>query len=58
MALFNEVILFEAARLQVPVIDLRVLCDSPADYSEVSPIEPSEQGCFKIAAAIARLMTR
>lgn len=58
LALFNEVILFEAAKAGLAVIDLRVICDAPKDYSEISVIEPSEPGGIKIAAAIARLLTR
>lgn len=38
--------------VKVPVIDLRCLCTEAADYSELSPIESSEQGSGKIAAAI------
>jgi len=58
LALFNEVILFEAAKMGLSVIDLRVICDAPTDYSEISVIEPSERGGLKIATAIARLLTR
>ena len=36
LALFNEVILREASIAQIPVIDLRVICDVPADYSSIS----------------------
>jgi hypothetical protein len=55
LSLFNDVILREAARERVPVIDLRLVCDEGRDYSNVSPIEPSQHGGHKIAAAIARL---
>ena len=41
VAAFNDVILREAVAAGVPVIDLRVLCGEPGDYSDVSPIEPS-----------------
>lgn len=54
LALFNDVIIFEAAKVGIPVIDLRVICDEPEDYSAVSPIEPSDQGGRKIANAIAK----
>jgi hypothetical protein len=57
LAFFNEVILCEAAKSKLPVIDLRVICDSPADFSTVSSIEPSEQGGRKIASAISRLVS-
>jgi hypothetical protein len=53
LAVFNDVILREAVARRLPVLDLRVVCDDPADYAAVSPIEPSQQGGAKIAAAIA-----
>ena len=53
LALFNDVIIFEANRAGIPVIDLRVICNEPEDYSAVSPIEPSHNGGQKIANAIA-----
>ena len=56
LAVFNDVILREAAARRLPVLDLRLVCDDPGDYSPVSPIEPSEQGGRKIAAAIAELV--
>lgn len=52
LALFNDVIIYEAGRAGIPVIDLRLICDQPEDYSAVSPIEPSEKGGKKIAEAI------
>jgi lysophospholipase L1-like esterase len=57
LAGFNEVILREAIRAGVPLIDLRLVCDRPADYSHVSPIEPSMVGGAKIARAIAEVAT-
>jgi hypothetical protein len=56
LAVFNDVILREAAARRLPVLDLRLVCDDPGDYSPVSPIEPSQQGGSKIAAAIAELV--
>lgn len=56
LALFNEVILEEAAKRSLGVIDLRVICDEEGDYSEVSSIEPSEQGGRKIVDAIMESM--
>lgn len=53
MALFNEVILREAFTGGLAVLDLRLICTSPADYSHVSPIEPSMIGGAKIARLIA-----
>ena len=56
LAPFNDVILREAAAHHLPVLDLRLVCDAPGDYSAASPIEPSAQGGGKIAAAIAQLV--
>src|SRR5687768_1728287 len=50
----NDVITREAARRGLPLIDLRVIFDSPADYA--NPIEPSNQGGAKFAAAIAAVV--
>jgi len=57
LAGFNEVILREAFLARVPVIDLRLLCDRPADYSHVSAIEPSMVGGGKIARVICEVVT-
>jgi len=57
LCLFNDVILREAFRLRIPVIDLRLVCTDAADYSKSSPIEPSVVGGGKIARAISRLIT-
>jgi hypothetical protein len=54
LCIFNDTIVREAAFVQVPVIDLRMVCTESADYSEISPIEPSGEGGRKIAQAIAR----
>jgi GDSL-like Lipase/Acylhydrolase family len=58
LSVFNDVILREAIKSRVPVLDLRSICDHALDYSSVSPIEPSEQGGNKIAAAIVLLMLK
>jgi hypothetical protein len=50
VALFDDVILRVAREHAVKTIDLRLVCDSPADYS--NDIEPSVIGGRKIAAAI------
>jgi hypothetical protein len=55
LAVFNDVILREAFRAGVPVIDLRLVCDHSGDYSPLSSIEPSLAGGSKIARAIAEL---
>jgi len=57
LATFNDVILREAARSKCPVLDLRLLCNDAADYSELSPIEPSAIGGAKIANLIAQVVT-
>jgi lysophospholipase L1-like esterase len=56
LAPFNDVILREAAARGLPVLDLRLVCNEPADYAASSPIEPSAAGAAKIAAAIAELV--
>ncbi len=52
VALFNDVILREAIRHGLPVLDLRLVCTEFSDYSDRSPIEPSSQGGAKISAAL------
>ena len=56
LAPFNDVILREAVARGLPVLDLRLVCPDPEDYSPVSPIEPSAQGGAKIAAALADMV--
>lgn len=56
LSVFNDVILREGFRVGLPIIDLRLVCDEPRDYSTVSPIEPSEIGGFKIASSIANVV--
>jgi hypothetical protein len=57
LSLFNDIILREAARERTPVIELRLVCDEPKDYSNISPIEPSVAGGLKIVRQIARAAT-
>jgi hypothetical protein len=52
LAVFNDAILRLAIGARIPVIDLRLVCDTPADYA--NPIEPSVCGGAKIAKAVAR----
>lgn len=52
LAMFNEVIMREAFRAGIPLIDLRLVCTEEGDYSDLSPIEPSEQGGLKIIQPI------
>jgi lysophospholipase L1-like esterase len=56
LSFFNDVILREAAARRLPVLDMRLICDKPADYSGTSPIEPSAEGGRKIAAVIGELV--
>ena len=57
LSVFNDVILREAFAAKVPVIDLRLVCNEAADYSVVSPIEPSVAGGEKIVRAIVSVVT-
>lgn len=57
LCLFNDVILREAFRGGLPVLDLRLICTERTDYAQSSPIEPSASGGGKIARAITRWLT-
>jgi lysophospholipase L1-like esterase len=48
---FNDAILRVGFERRLTIIDLRLVCDEPADYA--NPIEPSSVGGAKIARAIA-----
>ncbi|MGO4527260.1 SGNH/GDSL hydrolase family protein [Microvirga sp. 2MCAF35] len=50
LSIFNDVITREAFIRGLALIDLRLICTAPGDYS--NPIEPSRNGGEKIAAAI------
>ncbi len=52
---FNDIITRAAVRHGLPVIDLRILFDKPADYA--NPIEPSAIGGDKLARTIAAVTT-
>lgn len=56
LAGFNDVITRTAFAAGIPLIDLRVLCNHPDDYSPLSPIEPSVVGGAKIADTICRML--
>lgn len=56
LAGFNDVITRAAVSAGVPLLDLRVICNDPGDYSPLSPIEPSVAGGAKIADAICRML--
>jgi hypothetical protein len=51
---FNDCIMLSAIRHNLPVIDLRQVCNDITDYA--NPIEPSAGGGAKIAAAIHRTL--
>ena len=52
IARFNEVIVAEASARSIPVLPLHEVCTVPGDFSDVSPIEPSNQGGQKIVDRI------
>lgn len=56
LSLYNDIIIREAARAGAAILDLRVICNLPEDYSGVSPIEPSAAGGRKIAAGIVDML--
>jgi len=56
LSLFNDVIVKEAVRSGLPIVDLRHVCTEPEDYSHLSPIEPSFEGGAKIARALNRVV--
>ncbi|TXF97870.1 SGNH/GDSL hydrolase family protein [Massilia arenae] len=58
LAVFNDVIIREAASRGLALLDLRLVCTEPQDYAACSPIEPSAQGGRKIAQALAALTTK
>jgi hypothetical protein len=55
LSVFNDCITQGAFARNLPVIDLRLICDQDEDYA--NPIEPSVRGGEKIAMAIAGLGT-
>jgi hypothetical protein len=57
LGLFNEVILREAFLAGLPVVDLRLVCTDAADYSSLSPIEPSVAGGSKITRVVTGVAT-
>ena len=57
LTLFNDVIVSEATRAGVSILELRLICTDAADYSPLSPIEPSSRGGDKIAAALAEALS-
>ena len=56
LSMFNEVILREAISARVTIIDLRLVCTERSDYSELSPIEPSQMGGAKITVVVRNML--
>jgi hypothetical protein len=56
LSLFNDVILREAIQQGLPVLDLRMICTEPGDYSATSPIEPSSSGGAKLVDRMVTAM--
>lgn len=56
LAVFNDAIVRMGVEFGLPILDLRCVCDERADYSALSPIEPSERGGSKIVRAILRVV--
>ena len=54
LTLINDCITREAFSRGLPLIDLRLICDSDDDFA--NPIEPSRHGGAKIAGAIAQFV--
>jgi hypothetical protein len=55
LMVFNDVILRVGVEFRLPIIDLRFICSSAADYA--NPIEPSSLGGGKIARAIVNVVS-
>ena len=51
--IFIDIIMYEVFKRNLPLIDLRVLCDDDQDFA--NPIEPSCIGGMKIAKAINKI---
>ena len=56
LTVFNDCIIRAAIGAGLPLLDLRLICNSPTDYA--NPIEPSAAGGAKIADVITRLVTQ
>jgi lysophospholipase L1-like esterase len=54
LTIFNDAIIREAFSAGIPLLDLRLICDRDEHYA--NPIEPSEAGGRKIAAAIIQMV--
>ena len=51
---FNDIIMHEVFVRNLPLIDLRILCNEDEDFA--NPIEPSSIGGFKIASTIKKVV--
>ena len=52
--IFNDIIMFEVFKRNLPLIDLRILCNDDKDFA--NPIEPSCIGGLKIAKVINKIV--
>ena len=51
--IFNDIIMYEVFKRNLPLIDLRILCNDDQDFA--NPIEPSCVGGIKIAKTINKI---
>jgi len=56
LSVFNDVIMQEAVRRRVPIIDLRLVCTDAIHFA--NPIEPSNEGGARIAEVIVSAVSR
>jgi hypothetical protein len=56
LSVFNDAIIRQAIVNNLPIIDLRLVCNESADYA--NEIEPSDKGGRKIAAKILELINK
>lgn len=56
LSVFNDVIIRQAITNNLPIIDLRLICNEADDYA--NDIEPSDKGGKKIAAKILELINK
>jgi len=54
LATFNDAIIRAGWESDLPILDLRAVCNKPAHYA--NPIEPSAEGSVRIAEAILRML--
>ncbi|MCI0418325.1 MAG: SGNH/GDSL hydrolase family protein, partial [Acidobacteria bacterium] len=54
LSVFNDCITYEAFRLGLPLIDLRLVCNEDRDYA--NEIEPSVHGGEKITDEILKVV--